>query len=157
MAEGWLCVSTLKQTLNWSSKWTTPALSSKTLTHQSAVLLLPFARMLCVAAKMVSLSRLVNWLRRKLLIGGGGTERTVVRDSAGERFVAAMLAPGLRHGFQLDVGRIAVEVAEVGLDGFHFDERQKELPFSAELHKGSIVHVPQGNGDELEFVFASKL
>src|SRR5947209_20418722 len=36
IADGWLCVSTLKQTLKRSSKRTTPALSSKTLTHQSS-------------------------------------------------------------------------------------------------------------------------
>ena len=53
-ADGWLCVSTLNTTLNWSSKRTTPALSSKTLTHQSSS---PMRCRICwVAAKIVSLS-----------------------------------------------------------------------------------------------------
>src|SRR5207253_11223883 len=56
IADGWLCVSTLKQTLYLSSKRTTPALSSKTLTHQSSA---PRRRRIsCVAPKMVSFSRL---------------------------------------------------------------------------------------------------
>ncbi len=57
-ADGWLCVSTLKQTQFLSSNLTTPALSLKTLTHQSS---LPSrSRMVRVAAKIVSLSRLSN-------------------------------------------------------------------------------------------------
>src|SRR5262245_35612188 len=57
IAEGRLCVSTLKQTWCCSSKRTTPALSSKTLTHQSSA---PHRRRSsCVAAKIVSLSRLL--------------------------------------------------------------------------------------------------
>ena len=49
-----MCVSTLKTTLNSSSKWITPALSRKTLTHQSS---LPSPlRIVSVAAKIVSRS-----------------------------------------------------------------------------------------------------
>ena len=39
-----------------------------------------------------------------------------------------MLAPGLREGLELAVGRVAAEVAEVVLDGPHLGEAQVELP-----------------------------
>ena len=53
MAEGWLCVSTLKQTACFSSNSITPALSSKTLRHHG------LARS-CVALKTVDLMRFSN-------------------------------------------------------------------------------------------------
>ena len=51
-----------------------------------------------------------------------------IADPAGQRLVAAMLAPGLGDRFQFDVGRIAAELAEMGLDRLHFDQRQIKLP-----------------------------
>ena len=93
MAEGWLCVSTLKQTSCSSSNRTTPALSVKTLTSQSQA----SSR---VAPKIVCLSRL-----------------SIVRPSNAirprKRLVRAVLAPGLGEGLQLAVGRVAAELREM--------------------------------------------
>ncbi len=132
-----MCVSTLKTTLKSSSKRTTPALSSKTLTHQSS-----------------SPSLAANLLR-------GGEDRLLqhvlemplallvpVGDSAGQRLVAAVLAPGLRQRLQLDVGRIAVQLAEILLDRLHLDQRQVQLAVAAQIapaarRPGSDRHLHQ--------------
>ena len=58
-----------------------------------------------VAAKIVSLSMLANC---RCAVG------VAIGDSAGQRLVAAMLAPGLGDRFQFDVGRIAAQIAEIG-------------------------------------------
>ena len=50
-----------------------------------------------------------------------------VANPPGERFVAAMLAPGLGDGFEFDVGRIAVERLEIIADRLHLDERKIKL------------------------------
>ena len=60
-------------------------------------------RICCVAAKIVSLSMFSNCRSPSVVAIG---------DPAGQRLVAAMLAPGLGDRFQLDVGRVAVELRE---------------------------------------------
>ena len=119
----------------------TPALSENTLTHQSC---LPAClRISCVAAKIVSREHVVEMA---LAVG------IAIMDPAGERLVAAMLAPGLGDGFQFHVARIAVERAEMGLDRLHFDQREVELAFAAETHQGGVVHRADGHGHEAELV-----
>ena len=71
-----------------------------------------------------------------------------VGDPPGERLVAAVLAPGLGERLQLDVGRVAVQLAEVGLDRLHLGQLQVELALAAEPHERLVVqladrHVPQ--------------
>ena len=128
-AEGWLCVSTLKTTLYCSSKRTTPALSRKTLTHQSSS---PASRRIfSVAAKIVSRSMFSN--RRSAV-------PVAVANPASQGLVAAMLAPRLGDRFQFDVARVAAERAEMGLDGLHLDQRQVELAFEAQSLQGRVVH-----------------
>ena len=78
-------------------------------------------------------------------------------DAAGERFVAAMLAPGLGDGFQFHVAGIAVEGAEMGLDRPHFGQREVELAFAAEAFEGGVVHRADGHGGEAEFVGRTEL
>ena len=51
-----------------------------------------------------------------------------------------MLAPGLGERFQFGVGRVAAELAEMGLDGLHFGQRQIKLPFAAERLQCRVVH-----------------
>ena len=98
----------------------TPALSEKTLTHQSrgpACL-----RISCVAAKIVSLSM---FSKRRSPLG------IAVVDPPGQRLVAAMLAPRLGDRLQLHVGRVAVQRAKMGLDRLHLHQRQIKLPLEA--------------------------
>ena len=102
MADGWLCVSTLKQTSCSSSNRTTPALSLKTLTSQSQA---SVAR----GAEDRLLEQVVD--RPALEV-----------DPAPERLVRAMLAPGLGERLQLAVGRVAAEAAEMGLDRPHLGQ-----------------------------------
>ena len=49
-----------------------------------------------------------------------------VSDPPRERLVAAMFAPRLRDRFQLDVRRLAPQIAIVMLDRLKFDERQAQ-------------------------------
>ena len=53
-------------------------------------------------------------------------------DHARQRFVAAMLAPGLGDSFELRVGRLAVKLPVMFLDGLHLHERQAERADLAE-------------------------
>ena len=63
-----------------------------------------------------------------------------VADPPRQRLVAAMLAPGLGDSLQLGVGRIAVELLKIGLDGLHFHQRQIELSLAAQDLQGLVVH-----------------
>ena len=113
-AEGWLWVSTLKTMLLSSSKRTTPALSFE---HANA----PIG----VAGLFADFNRggkdgfLEHVFELPLALG------PIVAYAPGQSFVAAMLAPGLRDGFQLGVGRVAVEFFEMVLDGLHLGNRQE--------------------------------
>ena len=79
-----------------------------------------------------------------------------VGDPAGERLVAAVLAPGLGDRFQLDVGRLAAQLGEMPLDRLHLGELQVELPLAAEPHEGVVVEAAIGDGAELEAVVAAR-
>ena len=125
MAEGWLCVSTLKQTSYSSSNRTTPALSAKTLTSQS---------------RSRSLGRLEDRLLEQVV-----DDLALELDPAPERLVRAVLAPGLGQGLELAVGRVAAERGEVVLDGLHLGEAQVELPRLAQVHQRRVVHA-RGSG-----------
>ncbi len=59
--------------------------------------------------------------------------RAVEVDLALERLVRAMLRPGLGQRFQLDVGGIAAEFAEVSLDRLHLGEIERKLTVAAEF------------------------
>ena len=76
-------------------------------------------------------------------LDGGGEDRflehilevplamfVAIANAAGKRLVAAMLAPSLGDGLQLDVGRLAAEAAEMGLDRPHLVEAQIQLPLA---------------------------
>ncbi len=78
--------------------------------------------------------------------------RAAIGDSAGERLVAAMLAPGLGNRFQLGVGGIAAQFAKVRLNRPHFDQRQIELPFAAQAEERLVVHVAKRHRDELNLI-----
>ena len=96
-----------------------PALSWKTLTHQSSV-----AQLLAnpLRGGENRLLQQVAEVPRAGLVGVG--------DAAGERLVAAMLAPGLGDRFQLDVGRLAAQLAVVLLDRLQLDQRQAQRPLA---------------------------
>src|SRR6478736_5015279 len=51
--------------------------------------------------------------------------RSGIGDSPAERFMAAVLAPGLSKRFQLSIGGVAAKLEEVRLDRLHFRERQE--------------------------------
>ena len=83
----------------------------------------------------------------------------LVIDRAPEDLVLAVLRPRLRQGLQLDVGggppdaalppvRLALRIAEIRLDGFHFRQVQGQEAFPAEAHQGVVVQV-QGNRTDL--------
>ena len=92
-----------------------------------------------MAPKIVSLSRL-------------SIAPAVEVDPALERLVRAVLRPGLGDRFQLDVGRVAVEFAEVRLDRLHLVERQRQLPVAAQLDECRVVEVAERHGDAAELV-----
>ena len=54
-------------------------------------------------------------------------------DGAFQGFVDAMLAPGLGESFEFDVGGVAFELAEIGLDGLHLAEVEEEVAFAGEV------------------------
>ena len=76
----------------------------------------------------------------------------LVMDPAGQRFVAAVLAPGLGDGLQFHVGRIAGEGPEVGLKGLHLHKGQVKLPFAAESLQTGGVHLANRHSHKLELV-----
>ncbi len=80
--------------------------------------------------------------------------RVAVGNPAGQGFMAAMLAPGLRDGFQFDVGRVAAKLAEMGLDRPHLFDRQIQLASAAELGQRGIVKLAQRHAHEVKFVVA---
>ena len=75
-----------------------------------------------------------------------------VRNAAGQGFVGAVLAPGLRDGFQLDVGRVAVQLLEVLLDRLHLDQREVKLAFEREGFQLVVVHRADRDDHEVEVV-----
>ncbi len=81
----------------------------------------------------------------------------VIIDAAGQGLVAAMLAPGLGDRLQLDVGRIAIELAKMCLDGPHLGQRQVELPLAAEPLERRVVGRAQRHADQAEFVGRAEL
>ena len=133
MADGWLCVSTLKQTLLRSSNRMTPALSLKTETHQGF-----FSS--AVARMIVVLSRL-------------SIRRAVEINDAAERLVDAVLGPGLRERFQLDVGRVAADLGEVVLDRVHLGEVQAQDALLADLEQARVADAEERDLAALEPVF----
>ncbi len=62
-----------------------------------------------------------------------------IRNPPSERLVAAMFAPRLSDRLQLDVCRIAVQLAEVRADRLHLGRLQVELPLAAEPHQGIVI------------------
>ena len=104
MAEGWLWVSTLKQTASSSSKAMTPALSLKTDRQKSS---LPLADQVLGALEDRVLDQVLVVARAELL---AGLIADFDLDRALERLVDAVLAPGLGEHLQLDVGRLAVRL-----------------------------------------------
>ena len=131
----------LEATLNSSSNRTTPALSSNTLTHQSSR---PSWRANLLRGGEDRFLEHVLELPLAVLVAIG--------DAAGERLVAAMLAPGLGDRFQLDVGRIAAELAEVLADRLHLGQLQIELPLAAEAHQGVVVELADRHGADFEAI-----
>ena len=106
MAEGWLWVSTLKQTSYSSSNRTTPALSLKTLTSQS---------------RFRSRGRLEDRLLEQVV------DRPALEvDPPRERLVRAVLAPGLGEGLELAVGGVAAELAEMAPGSARISARLSE-------------------------------
>ena len=77
-----------------------------------------------------------------------------IGDPAGQRLVAAVFAPGLGERFQFDVGRIAVQLAEVLLDRLHLDQRQVQLARAAQLLERGIVQFANRHADQLKLVRA---
>ena len=62
----------------------------------------------------------------------------------------AVLAPGLRERFQLDIRRLALLLAEIILDRLHLRQRKKQMPFAAELGKLLFGQVPQADVPQRE-------
>ncbi len=81
--------------------------------------------------------------------------RIAIAHAPLERFVAAMFAPGLREGFQLDVGRLAAQFAKVRLNRPHFDHTQVELPLVAEPLERLVVELRKCDFNKLKTVRAA--
>ena len=80
-----------------------------------------------------------------------------VGDSASQRFVTTMFAPGLGEGFQFDVGRFAAQFGKMTLDGLHFGQLQVELPLTTEPHQTRVIETAERNREQLELVIAAML
>ena len=125
MADGWLCVSTLKQT-SWSpSKRRRRRCRVKTLTQPVE------RRELPGGAQDGLLEQVVD--RRPLEI-----------DPRLEGLVRAVLAPGLGQRLELAVGRIAAEPGEVVLDRPHLGQAQRELARPAQIDERASSSAPSG-------------
>ena len=110
MAEGWLCVSTLKQTLKLLVE-----------AHDAGVVLED------ADAPVVRPEPPADLLRRAedRLLEQVVDAPAVEVDRALERLVRAVLRPGLGERLQLDVGRVAAQRAEVRLDRLHLGEVER--------------------------------
>ena len=75
-----------------------------------------------------------------------------ITNASGERLVAAMLAPGLGDGFQFNIGRIAADGLELGLNRLHFDQREIQLALQAETLQSRVVHRPERHGPQAKLV-----
>ena len=73
-------------------------------------------------------------------------------DLALQGLVRAVLAPGLGQGFQLTVGRVAVEPGEVPLDGPHLGQVERELPRPAHLQERLVIHRAERHGEQPKLV-----
>src|SRR5216684_2582043 len=72
---------------------------------------------------------------------------TVHVDKTFERFVRAMLGPGLSDGLQFDIGRISSQFAEVRLDGLHLRQAQGQLAVDTQLRQGLVIEVANRNNN----------
>ena len=75
-----------------------------------------------------------------------------IAHPAGQRLVGAVFAPGLGDRFQLDIGRIAVQLAEMPLDRLHFRQRQVQLARTAQLLERGIIQFANRYADQLKLV-----
>jgi hypothetical protein len=139
MAEGWLCVSTLKQTSTSSSNRTTPALSAKTLTSQSR-------SRSCVALKIVCFRRLSivrpsNSTRPRRVLCEQCSLQVCARvsssQSVGSRPSAAKWAPDRPH-----LGRAQGELARAA----QVRQARRPCPGSAPRCGGSGTGAPAPGG-----------
>ncbi len=73
-----------------------------------------------------------------------------IGHAAGERFVAAMLTPGLGDRFQLNVGRLARQIAKVMLNGFQLDQGQAQRPFFAQSEELLVAQAANRHRHRLE-------
>ncbi len=64
-----------------------------------------------------------------------------VADARLERFVRAMLRPGLRQRFELAIGRLTVKASEVVPNRVHLVEVERENSLAAERFKRRVVQV----------------
>jgi hypothetical protein len=78
--------------------------------------------------------------------------RVAIVNPPGKRLVATVLAPGLRDRLQLDIGRVAIQRAEMGLDRLHLDQRQVKLPFTAEPLQRRVVRLSDRHRHQFEAI-----
>ncbi len=105
-----------------------------------------------LARRLAYLHRGVEDRLAEHILEGSFAVRVAVADPPGQRLVAAMLAPGLGDRFQFDVGRVALERLEMGLDCPHLDQREVKLTFQGQPLERFVVELPDGYGDQLEIV-----
>ncbi len=75
-----------------------------------------------------------------------------IPNPAGQRLVRTVLAPGLRQRFQLDVGRVPIQLDEAPANCLHLGQVQIQLPRPAQLGQLLVVHFADGDRHELELV-----
>ena len=67
-----------------------------------------------------------------------------------ERLVRAMLRPGLRQGFQLDVGRLASQASKMFLNRSHLGEAKRKLTLAAEPRETRFIEIAQRHLNQVE-------
>ena len=77
-------------------------------------------------------------------------------NSAAQRLVRAVLAPGLGDRFQFDVGGITLQIDEVLADRPHFHQAEIQLALATEVGKLGIVHLADRDGRAAELIRVSQ-
>src|SRR5205085_10842760 len=79
-----------------------------------------------------------------------------VINTPGQCLVAAVFAPCLGNRLELNVRRIALELAKMLLNGSHFGQRQIELSLATQLQERIVVERAQRDRNQIEFIRRSE-
>ena len=132
-AEGWLCVSTLKETSCTPVVLDDPGVVDERRAH-------PGRRNLVGRGLEVGADQAIDRLPARLPV-----HRLGIVDGALEGLVHAVLRPGLRQALELHVGGLAALAGKIVLDGAHLDEVQRQEPVARERQEPLLPEGAEGH------------